>query len=400
MDIDRILMVVTDQCNLSCAYCFQNARSQSRMQWEDLKAGIDLALSAGSPRTNIIFSGGEPLLALELIQRAVEYAESSRSPEKRLRFRLSTNGLLLSGEIADFLQAHKFAVQLSFDGIAAAQEHRGPHTFALLDRLLDVLRTRYPGLWNHSLRITMTVVPATVRHLASSVEYFLRKSVRELSIAPCITCYPGPEGWSRAELDEQVSRISEVSRSHLDRTGKVPALFFRKAHEDACTGVHANKPCSALDGRALAVDVDGLVYGCPLFAESCQDFPAGSLMPGLKAMRMGSIRDPAFPERRAHAVRVARRLVPADWPARCRSSYGQCGECRYRAGCSICPVSVWSKPNDADPFRVPDFICAFNQAVLKHRERFPFAPDALEDLLPTDGPDPIEPLEAYLRSQG
>ncbi len=399
MDIDRILMVVTTRCNLTCAYCFQNARQELRMRWEDLKAGVDLALGSGSPRTSIIFSGGEPLLAFELIQRAVEYAESSRSPEKRVQFRLSTNGLLLSGKIADFLQTHKFAVQLSFDGIAEAQRHRGPHTFEMLDRLLDSLRARYPDLWHHNLRITMTLIPATVQHLASSAEYFLRKGVCELSIAPCITHHPGPDGWSMAELDEQVSMISDLSRRHLDLTGKVPALFLRKTQEDVCPGVQVREPCSGLDGRALAVDVDGQVYGCPLFAESCQDVSRRSLMSNLKAVRMGSIRDPAFPEYRARAVQAARRLVPTDWPVRCYSSYGRCCECRHRAGCSICPVSIWSKPNDTDPFRVPDFVCAFNRVVLRHRERFPFTPGTIEDLLPCEGPDPIEPLEAYLRSR-
>jgi hypothetical protein len=46
---------------------------------------------------------------------------------------------------------------------------------------------------------------------------------------------------------------------------------------------------------------------------------------------------------------------------------------------------------------VPDFTCAFNQVLLKYRDLFPCAPGAFAKLLPSEGADPIEPLERYLR---
>jgi sulfatase maturation enzyme AslB (radical SAM superfamily) len=348
------------------------------MTEEMLCAALSTALGLAAGRSDLVFSGGEPLLEFDLIRRAAEYAEALQSPKKRTRFRVSTNGLLLSSEIAAFLQEHDFAVQLSFDGVAPAQAYRGAHSFEYMDRLLDRLRAEHPKLFLSRLQIAMTVIPPTVRYLSGSVEYFLRKRVCEISVAPSMTHYPGWDTADLAELDRQVGAVSDLSRRHLERTGEVPVKFLRKHRGEAAGGERTHRLCSALRGSALVVDADGQAYGCPFFAESYQVFPEGSRMHGVKTLGMGAIADPGFPERRKAALQRARRLLPEDWKSRCHSSYGRCCECPFRSGCSICPVSIWSKPKDMDDFRLPDFICAFNRVVLGHRERFPCMPGLLE----------------------
>ncbi len=157
--------------------------------------------------------------------------------------------------------------------------------------------------------------------------------------------------------------------------------------------------CGGLRGSSLAVDSDGQVYGCPFFEKSCLESYPGSFMTRLKTMGMGDIRDPALLGRRSAVVRAAREFLPADWETRRYSTYGNCTECQYRTRCFICPVSIWSKPDSPEMICVPDFICAFNRLTLKYRERFPCAPGEDEDPLRTEGPDPIGPLETYLRAR-
>jgi sulfatase maturation enzyme AslB (radical SAM superfamily) len=378
--LKRVLLVLTSRCNLKCAYCFQNAPGPSRMAADTVQAGIRLAVCSSSQQVGIVFTGGEPLLEYRQIGDAVDYAERILPPGKSVKYWLITNGLLLSAGIAGFLQEHRFKVQLSFDGVEGAQRGRGAHTFKILDRLLDSLRTSYPALWQR-LHVTATVTPRNVRFVAQSISYFLGKEVTDLSIAPVITHYPGWENSEIARLDAQFTEVSDQSWRHLLATGKVPLRCFRKG--DPPPGqADRRSVCSALRGSALTVDVDGQVYGCPLFVDSYQDFPAGSLMCGLEALRMGHIEGPDFPGRRAAAVRAAEKLVPPDWAARRYSSLGRCCDCPYQAECSICPVSIWSKPDDTDPLRVPDFVCAFNRVMLKHRQAFPHLTPALKELLP------------------
>ncbi len=393
----RVLLVLTSECNLKCSYCFQDATRPLRMHSDVLQAGVELAFSGTTPRTNLIFSGGEPLLEFEQVRTAVKYAKTHRTSGKSVRYRLSTNGLLLSPEVADFLEENKFNVQLSFDGLSGAQEHRRDGTFETLHLLLDSLRTRNADLWRRKLQVTMTILPGTVRHMAESVKYFLEKGVYDLFVAPCITHYPGWKRADIAELDTQVGLISDLSRSYLGRTGRVPVIFLRRVPGDR--GDQSHEVCDGLRGETLVVDVDGEVYACPFFAESYQKFQPGSFMTELKVLRMGDVRDPDLLGRRATAAQAARKLVPPDWASRRYSSYGKCRDCRYLAECFICPVSIWNKPHDSDMFRVPDFICAFNQVVLKYRENFPCVPGARENRLFSDDADPIDVLAAYLRGR-
>jgi hypothetical protein len=64
------------------------------------------------------------------------------------------------------------------------------------------------------------------------------------------------------------------------------------------------------------------------------------------------------------------------------------------------PCFHLEQPGQSEPFRVPDFICAFKRTLLKYRERFPYMQDLFDDLKRTsDGRDPIEPLVEYLRAK-
>ena len=146
--------------------------------------------------------------------------------------------------------------------------------------------------------------------------------------------------------------------------------------------------CGVGRGETPAVDVDGQVHGCLMFVDSYQRFPTAFLRTRLQAMRMGDLRDPRFAERLAAYPAAARAAGIFHDKQDKYSSYGRCGECRFLSDCGVCPVSIGHEPGTTDPNRVPDFQCAYNLVSLKYRERFPFQPDAVEQL--TGGAMPRE----------
>jgi hypothetical protein len=132
---------------------------------------------------------------------------------------------------------------------------------------------------------------------------------------------------------------------------------------------------------------DGQVYGCPTFAESYQAFPDTPLRGRLLAMRLGDIRDPGLPKRLKALPAAAKAAGIFHRKETKYSSYGRCADCRFFATCLVCPMSVARDPDHTDPDRVPDFLCAFNQVVLKYRERFPRQPSTY-DILTGQAPQP------------
>lgn len=366
-----VTVILTATCNLRCAYCFQNRKQPRRMDEETLRAAVDLLLRSRQRDLELWFSGGEPLLDFPRLRWAVGYAEAACPAAQRLRFGLSTNGLLLDDECADFLAAHRVSTQISFDGLPAAQELRGPGTFGRLDARLRHLRRRHPKWFAEELEVALTVTGANLPVLGDSVEYFLKGGVRTVNVAPRVGHDPDWTDGCFLELARQLGRVYEASLRFYGRTGRVPVALFRKTGEAPELGRPSPWLCGLAQGRALAVDVDGSVAGCAMLAESYQTFPTRLLRERVPALRLGHLRDPGLPSRLAAfpaAVKAARFF---DGRSRKRSGFGRCGRCPHRRSCSVCPVSIGRIPGNTDPDRVPDVVCAFNRLALEYRSRFP-----------------------------
>lgn len=350
------------------------------MGWETLRVALDLLLESPSRQLDVVFLGGEPLLEMDLIRRAVEYLRRARRRGRRIEISLSTNGLLLDREAARFFARHRVKVQLSFDGSRAAQEQRAPGTFERLDRLLDRLRHEQPAFFRQRLRVALTLTSANLPYLAESVRYFLARGVNDLAIAPLITHDPGWQAGDAERLARQLVRVYRLCLRHYRRTGEVPLDLFRKGTAPAPARAPDESLCCAGSGRALAIDVDGQAYACAVFAGSYQRFATPFLRQCAERLCVGRIRAPGFAENLAALPESARRVGIFHGASDRYSSYGRCRDCHVLASCTICAAAIGHVPGNRDPRRVPDFACAFHRVALSCRERFPAQPTALQVL--------------------
>jgi sulfatase maturation enzyme AslB (radical SAM superfamily) len=371
-DARSLTIVLTGDCNLRCDYCYAQARTQTTLDWNALRCAMDRTLSGRRDGIEVSFTGGEPLLAFHSLRKAIEYAARAYS-SVRPCWKLQTNGLLIDEAILSFLEQHSVAVHLSFDGNAAAQQVRGRGTFVRLDRLLTRWRLRHPRHFERRLTIAMTLSPSTVPYLANSIRYFLGKQVTRLSVAPA----HASGGWQIRQLDElrrQFDLVTDECIEHYDRTLNVPLLMFRKLRPDRREGARELK-CDAGDGRCLTVDVDGDVYGCLLAARSYRTAPSVVQRSAMAVLHAGPItsRDLA---RRVEAMSHARSECECfRGMAQGYSSYRRCADCEFLGRCHVCPLATRGVSDAAEPNRIPDFICAFNQVSLGCRDRFPCQPD-------------------------
>ena len=100
--IAKITLQLTQQCNFRCKYCLysettnvhQRNHSEKRMSFDLARRAVDFLWdhSIDSPRVNIGFYGGEPLIEFDLLKRIVEYAEVPFLKGKPLSFNVTTNG--------------------------------------------------------------------------------------------------------------------------------------------------------------------------------------------------------------------------------------------------------------------------------------------------------------------
>ena len=89
------------------------------MSFETAKRAIDFLIEhSGSRRVlETDFFGGEPLMNFDVVKKTVLYGKAEAAKRgKKFLFTLTTNGVLLKGEIADFLNEEFENVVLSLDG--------------------------------------------------------------------------------------------------------------------------------------------------------------------------------------------------------------------------------------------------------------------------------------------
>ena len=374
----RLTLILTTRCNMNCSYCYQSVREPRNMEWCVAKAAVDLAVSALGDGIELTFYGGEPILEFPLMRRVVDYIGQVRRTDERVKYWVVTNGTLVTDEVSDFLAEHNFKVLLSFDGVRAAQDFRGEGSFEALDRVLDSLRERHPDYFRRAVEISVTVPPSAVRFLADSVYYLLGKGVQEIDLTPVMTPYPGWDDACLLELEAQFERVLGTSLEHLKRTGEVPLLLYAGKGKLSGPQVTTRAMCEIVDSNSWAVDVDGHVSGCTLFAPSIQEFGSDLLRECRPVLSLGHVTDPDLLAKCNLFPDAVARLPIFSEKERKYSSYRRCADCRFFAACVTCPASIGFAEGNTDPHRVPDYYCAFNYTALASRDGFPVQPTDLE----------------------
>ena len=366
----EVVLLLSGRCNLACAYCYQDRRQVRRtMNWKTLRAATEAALGSGREEVAVEFTGGEPLLEVALLQRAVRFLEGHRARDTEVSFSLTTNGTMLTPRLASWLFAHRFKIRLSADGISAIQGLRGSGAFEALDRVFDFLRADFARQFRERVTVNATLVAAAIPDLAASVRYLVEKGVAGIGVGPRITWDPEWSPSCRDELLEQVDEVLEFSVEHWRRTGDVPVGFLARPPLRDPGAPVADFLCSAPAGAGFCVDPDGRAMACPLFGGSLGKLPALAEEVA-HALDLGLVTDRALMDRLDSLPETARRRRVFVGKRAKRSSYGSCGDCRFASDCRVCPASICHIPDNRDPDLVPDFVCAFNQVTLAARERF------------------------------
>jgi MoaA/NifB/PqqE/SkfB family radical SAM enzyme len=361
------------------------------MSRDTARRAVDVLLASTESGLELDLWGGEPLLEMPLIRRIVEYVEARVPAGKTVAFSISTNGVLLDDGIVRFLAQHRIETQLSFDGVPAAQLHRGRSSFGPIDQALRSWRKRHPESFRNLLSIAITVHPGNVAALPESVRYFLELGVRDVSMAPILTHASGWEPGDIGALERRFEQILEASVTHYRETGEIPLTMFRGARAarpparfrndgPAATLPDPGALCGAASPTKLVVDADGSIHGCVTFVDSYQRWSTPFLRESLEPLRLGPLSDPGLDRRLAAFPAALERSGLFHGRERKYSSYGRCAECPLRERCCICPVSIAHVPGNADPHRMPDFPCAFQRVTGEHRKRFEERVRALEIL--------------------
>ena len=288
---------VTNQCNLSCAYCYEYSEdkivdtasgAQPKFMSEDTaRQSIDLLFreSGDNAVVHVSFFGGETLMNFPVLSRVVPYARDQAAERgKRVEFNLTTNATLLTGEMIGFLADHDISVTVSIDGPREMQNrfrvfHDGRGSYdVMLPRVRELLRRHRSRPIGARVTLTSQVndIVSIYHHLTEEIGF------QEVGFAP-VTTAPGRDyALGEDGFDQMVAHFKALADEFLEAAVAGRHHGFSNLSETLAEihkGLSKAYPCGAGLGL-IGVATGGDVALCHRFAGS-DEHKLGSVTEGL-----------------------------------------------------------------------------------------------------------------------
>lgn len=287
--IKALCLHICHDCNLRCKYCFAGTgdyKGHREFMSEEvaLKAVDFLIENSGNRKIlEMDFFGGEPLLNFDVVKRTVEYAnEKASALGKKFLFTMTTNGVLLRGEIADWLNENMENVVLSLDGRQEIHDDvrktvNGKGSFeVIIQNFKDFVAKR--GDKSYYIRGTFTNKNLD---FAKDVLFMADSGFKEISLEPVVL----EKGHELAITEEMLPEIKEeykrLAREYIKRRKEGKGFHFFHFTIDLEGGPCLAKRVNACGAgnEYFSVTPVGDIYPCHQFADK-PEFYMGNVFEG------------------------------------------------------------------------------------------------------------------------
>lgn len=349
MDIFKLILLVTENCNFFCKYCYQT-KEKKEMNWGTAKKSLDFFFNQKSDSYSLYFLGGEPLLNFSLIKDIVHYLdEKYKQSKKKIHYNISTNGSLITDNVLQFFNRYHFIVELSFDGLAQ-DKSRKKGSFNQILKILKLLKEQP----NITLHINSVFFPATVDLLSRSVEFILELQVPHFYLSLAMD-----NPWNQSsikKLEKELSTAREMTLRHYQKTKNLPIDFYSLPEEKGIWH------CSAGQDQ-ITVSAEGEVWGCPLFYEYFKDKRETALH---SSFFFGYIQNFIKNHKKKYPAILKNYLkLRMD---NCFTKTKHCFLCPEIEKCEICPIVSSRHFTYKDP--IPDYYCQIKRMTFEEMKHF------------------------------
>lgn len=250
----HLSIVVTNQCNLRCSYCYEQSKTAKRIRIDKAKSIVAQYLNSPEyDEVEIDFFGGEPFLEFQTIKEVCEWVWSQDWKNKYIFFATS-NGTLIHGEISEWLREHKdrFWVSLSLDGTKESHDKNRCSSFDRID--LDFFRECWPRQ-----TVKMTISKETAPELYRDITY-----IHSLGFPITGTNFAEGLDWKDENLVQTVFKQLELLAEFYIKNPQYEVVPLLNMAIYKCEAKERNKWCGCGETMA-AFDTDGKIYPCTFF---------------------------------------------------------------------------------------------------------------------------------------
>lgn len=349
---------VTEDCCMACTYCYQNKKSQNKMNFNTAKQIIDNLLLDDSyyntEKVNGIileFIGGEPLMEITLINQIVDYY-FQKSIELNHRFlyktmiSMASNGLLyFEPEVQKFIKKYNniLSYTVSIDGNKELHDScrvdlEGNGTY---DRAIAAAMDRKNS---NNLETKMTLSPDNISYIFDAIKNLISLGYISISLN-----YVYEEGWNINHAKILYNELKKVA-DWLFETDSFKKYRISLFNEDLFTPLpleENNNWCGGVCNGMLSFDYTGNAFPCIRYMNS-------SLNDKQLPYSIGTIDGLFQTEKEKERYNILSSIT------RSSQSTKECLECPVAKGCGWC--SGYNYEYFGTPNKRATFICWMHKA--------------------------------------
>lgn len=288
--VKALCLHIAHDCNLACKYCFAEEGEyhgrRALMSFEVGKKALDFLVANSGNRVNleVDFFGGEPLMNWDVVKQLVEYGRSLEEVNnKKFRFTLTTNGVLLNDEIMEYLNKEMSNVVLSLDGRKEVNDNMRP--FRTGKGSYDLIVPKFQKLADSREQTDYYVRGTFTRDnldFSEDVKHFADLGFKQMSIEPVVGPEEDPYSIREQDLPQIMEEYDKLALEYIKREKEGNGFNFFHFMIDLNQGPCVYKRLSGCGSGTeyLAVTPWGDFYPCHQFVGD-EDFLMGNVDDGI-----------------------------------------------------------------------------------------------------------------------
>ena len=288
--VKALCLHIAHDCNLACKYCFADEGEyhgkRELMSYEVGKKALDFLVANSGSRTNleVDFFGGEPLMNFEVVKQLVKYGRSLEEPNnKKFRFTLTTNGVLLDDDILEFVNKEMSNLVLSLDGRKEVHDLMRPRRGGqgsydtVVPKFIKAAESR--NQMNYYVRGTYT---RNNLDFAKDVIHMADLGFEQISVEPVVADKSESYAIREEDIDTLIKQYDELTAEMIKRKKEGKPFNFFHFMIDLSGGPCVAKRLSGCGSGTeyLAVSPSGDLYPCHQFM-GMKDFLLGNVDEGV-----------------------------------------------------------------------------------------------------------------------
>ena len=255
----HISLQVTEQCNLNCIYCFQKHEEHEVMKLDVAKQAIisNIRNAQSYDEVEIELIGGEAFLRTDFVVELCEWAWS-RKFCKPIVFFITTNGILIHGQIKQWLKKNSKSIilALSLDGTPKTHNYNRSNSYNKID--IDFFRHTWP-----TQPIKMTISHDMLSNLSEDIIH-----IHNLGFLSTANFAYGIDWTSSKDKEILQSELKKLCDYYISHTEMQPNSLLDMPIDRIMHSEEIPQKWCGVGTDIIAIDRNGIEYPCPMFFPS------------------------------------------------------------------------------------------------------------------------------------